>query len=81
MNIYRHTFAIHCPENGDQVIYQLEIQSTKMIYAERIVKEVCTHEPQHHETLADRLFKLFGEQQIITAHHRGIDIETRRGFE
>ena len=80
MNIYRHTFAIQCPANDEQIIYQIEIQSAKMIYAEHIVSETRTYESQYHEALADRLFALFGEKQIITATHHGVHIETRRGF-
>lgn len=81
MNIYRHNFAIQCPANDEQIIYSLEIQSSKMIYAEHIVTEVLRKESEYHEALADRLFAVFGERQTIRATHHGVQIETRRGFE
>lgn len=80
MNIYRHTFALQCPANDEQIIYSLEIQSEQMIMAEDIVKEVQRNSAEFHEALANRLFGIFGEKQIIKATHHGVHIETQRGF-
>jgi hypothetical protein len=81
MNIYRHTFALQCPANDEQIIYQLVIESATMIMAEDIVKEVQRNREEFHEALAERLYAIFGGRQVITATHHGVDIETRRGSE
>ena len=80
MNIYRLQFACRCPANDKQIIYTLEIQSDKMIYVEHIVVEVGRNESDYHEAIADRLHVTFGGQQLMTATHHGVNIETRRGF-
>lgn len=80
MNIYRHQFISACPNNGQAIIYQLEIQAAKMIQVEHIVTACKLHQKGFHEAIADELFARFGERQVIKAHHHGVDIETRRGF-
>jgi hypothetical protein len=80
MNIYRRSFVASCPQNGDRVAYALELESPVMIYAEQIELATDLFTPQYHEALADRLYQQFGGRQVLRATHRGVEIETRRGF-
>ena len=79
MNIYRHQFVCMCPENAAPIIYNLEIQSAKMIRVEHIVVACQLFQQAFHEKIADDLHARFGERQILRAHHHGVDIETVRG--
>lgn len=81
MNIYRHQFVAACPNNKKAIIYALEVQSARIIYAEHIVTACALWREGFHEAIADELFRRFGERQILRAHHHGVDIETRRGFD
>jgi hypothetical protein len=81
MNIYRHQFVCVCPSNKAQIIYELEIQSETMIHVEKIVIACQMWQEAYHEKVADNLHYQFGGRQILKAHHHGVDIETRRGFE
>lgn len=36
-NIYRHTFVARCPNNGQNVVYRLAIETTERIMVERIM--------------------------------------------
>lgn len=80
MNIYRYEFVSACPSNNQQIIYRLEIQTDSMIYVEKIVTAAALQKKAYHENIADAFHKEFGGRQILTAHHHGVDIETRRGF-
>lgn len=80
MNIYRQQFVSHCPHNGLHIIYSLEIQSDEVIHVEHIVTATRLMADSFHEDIADELHERFGGQQILKAHHHGVDIETRRGF-
>lgn len=80
MNIYRHQFVCVCPANKQPIIYQLEVQSAKMIYVEKIVVACQMWQQQYHEKIADALAEQFpGTSQVLRAHHHGVDVETRRG--
>lgn len=82
MNIYRHQFIVQCPANARPVIYDLEIQSHKMIHVEKIAVACQMWQQEFHEKIADALALQFPEtKQTLKAHHHGVDIETRRGFE
>ena len=83
MNIYRHQFVSACPNNGDVIIYALEIESDSMIQVEHITTQakLCRLDATYHEKIADAFYERFGGRQTIRAHHHGVDIETRRGFE
>lgn len=81
MNIYRHQFAAECPNNSAIIVYSLEIQSDKMIQVEHITTATALLRKGYHEAIADELHARLGGQQILNAHHHGVDIETRRGFE
>lgn len=81
VNIYRHEFVSICPNNGMAIIYSLEIETDKVIYVEHITTAVALYKRSFHEVIADDLFARFGGKQTLKAHHHGVDIETRRGFE
>lgn len=81
MNVYRYQFVTTCPNNGRAIVYALEIQSDRVIYVEHIVTACALWREGFHEAIADDLFGRFGQRQVMTAHHHGVDIETRRGFD
>jgi len=81
MNIYRHQFVVQCPANRQAIIYQLEVRSEKMIYVEKIVIACQMWAQEYHEKIADALALQFpGTEQILRAHHHGVDVETQRGM-
>jgi hypothetical protein len=81
VNIYRYEFVSVCPNNGAAIIYALEIATDRAIYVEHIKTAAALHKQAFHEAIADDLFQRFGGKQTLKAHHHGVDIETRRGFE
>jgi hypothetical protein len=82
MNIYRTHFTATCPNNGETIAYSLTIEARHVIMAEAItaaaIKASEIGKP-YHENIADMLIGALGGRQTITAHHHGVDIETRRG--
>lgn len=78
MNIYRHTFTARCPNNDATISYALEIRSRRTLMVEAIV-EVCQFDIGFHEDIAETLHSRLGGRQRLTAHHHGVDIETRHG--
>ncbi|WP_085599693.1 MULTISPECIES: hypothetical protein [unclassified Pseudomonas] len=78
MNIYRHSFVATCPADGDAIVYSLEIRSLSMIRVEHIKTATRLIRSGYQETIADELFERFGGEQIITATHQGVEIETVR---
>jgi hypothetical protein len=80
-NIYRYQFVSRCPVNNKAIVYQLEISTVQKIMVEHITICAALYDTAYHEEIADAFHKQFGGQQIIKAHHHGVDIETRRGFE
>lgn len=82
MNIYRHIFTAKCPSQpAASILYHLEIQTDQVIMVEVIVAACEEIREGFHETIADKLHQQFGGCQTMTAHHHGVDIETRRGCE
>jgi hypothetical protein len=81
MNIYRYQFVSHCPNNDRPIIYSLEIETADVIHVEHIMTAAALHETAYHEEIADDMHERFQGRQIIKAHHHGVDIETRRGFQ
>lgn len=77
MNIYSHSFTSKCPNNGAVISYELEIRSNRVIMVEEIVS-LCAVDTTYHEDLADRLYNILGGQQIMTAFHHGVRIQTIR---
>ncbi len=78
MNIYRHKFTAQCPVNGQEVQYELTIETDSMVSVESITKGCAFEAPIFHEEIAGHSIKLFGGRQTLKAHHHGVDIETRR---
>ena len=81
MNIYRYQFVSHCPNNQLPIIYSLEIETDEVIHVEHIVTAAALHDSAYHEEIADDLHERFKGRQTLKAHHHGVDIETRRGFD
>lgn len=81
MNIYRLKFIAACPANGEQIAYSLEIETTEMIRVEHLTTAAALHKTGFHEQIADDFAKRFSGRQVMKAHHHGVNIETRRGFE
>jgi len=80
MNVYARKFAAACPNNGEQIIYSLRIETDgRMIQVEHITTATALIKEGFHEQIADQLFARFGGKQTLTAHHHGVDIETVRG--
>lgn len=79
MNIYRRQFVAACPNNGEQIIYHLTIESARTIMAEHIVTATKMIRSGFHEQIADGLHEQFGGLQTLIAHHHGVDITTIRG--
>ena len=81
MNTYTRTFISACPNNGESIIYTLQItvQAGRMIPVEHIVTATALHKKGFHEAIADDLHARFGGHQVLTAHHHGVDIKTVRG--
>ena len=77
-NIYRRSFSAVCPNNGVAIDYALQILHRDTIMVEDIVAATTGLEAVYHEELADRLWERFGGVHTLTAHHHGVDIETRR---
>jgi len=82
-NTYRHKFFSHCPNNGQPIEYTVEITvpSDRKIMVEHIVTAGKLCDNEFHERIADCFYDQFRGQQVITGHHHGVDIETRRGFD
>ena len=78
MNIYRTEFFAQCPTNGDRVKYHLTIKSVDQIPVEQIIAKVDSIDEGYHEDIADQLRASFGGDQVLTADHRGVSIETIR---
>jgi len=78
MNIYRHQFVCHCPNNSLPIVYELQIETTETIMVEKITEECAKEKSAFHEKLADKFLSIFGGRQILKAHHHGVDIETIR---
>lgn len=79
MNTYRHTFSARCPRNGESIIFNLSIQTGKMIYVEHIKTACGMLREGYHEHIAASLHEQFGGQLTLTANHHGVDIETVLG--
>lgn len=78
MNIYRHTFTAVCPSDFEVIVYSLEIRSLAMIRVEHIKTATALIKQGWHEQVADQLAERFGGDQVITAVHQGVEIETVR---
>ncbi|WP_186013781.1 hypothetical protein [Burkholderia gladioli] len=80
-NIYRYQFVSNCPNNDRPIIYSMEIETDEVIHVEHIITAAVLQKTAYHEEIADQMHERFKGRQVIKAHHHGVDIETRRGFE
>lgn len=80
MNIYRFKFEAECPNNQQRIAYLVEIRITQTIMVENIARHFLSLTEGYHEDIADESYQRFGGMQTITAHHHGVDVETRRGW-
>lgn len=78
MNTYRLTFAATCPNDGELIIYKLEIKTDQVIYVEHLRAETALIKTGIQEQIADRLLLRFGGKQTMVAVHQGVEIETIR---
>lgn len=79
LNTYRHQFIAECPNNGKAIVYSLTIEADKTVMVEHITTACSLIRRGYHEDIADQLHRALGGIQTLTAHHHGVDIETRRG--
>ena len=80
MNTYKYNFEIECPNNNNQrIAYRVEITVDRVIMVENIASFFLSYTAAFHEEVADASYETFGGYQVISAHHHGVDIETRRG--
>lgn len=77
MNIYRYIFASACPNNGEAIIYALEIQTPQRIMVEHIKTACAMHKKAFHEDIAADLHQRFGGTLTLKANHHGVEIESR----
>lgn len=80
-NVYRHQFVCVCPNNDKPIIYDLMIETDAVIQVEHITTAAALQKRAYHEAIADEFHARFGGRQTLKAHHHGVDIETRRGFD
>lgn len=79
MNIYRIPFSVKCPNNSHVISYSLSVESKATIMVEDIVAAVdALPDDGFQEDIADQLADALPGLHTITAHHGGVDIETRR---
>lgn len=78
MNIYRHTFATSCPNDGDMIVYRLEIRSDSIIWVEHIKTATALIKSGIQELIADSLHKTLGGSLTLIGTHQGIEIESIR---
>jgi hypothetical protein len=75
--IYKHQFVSQCPNNGLPIVYDLCIETDKMIQVEKIVTACGYLRNAYHEDIAKALANLFpGTHQSLRAMHHGVHIET-----
>jgi hypothetical protein len=61
-----------------RIKYELEIQTTSVIFVESILDFLDKIDNQYHENLADLLLEKFGGKQQLVAFHHGVVIKTER---
>lgn len=78
MNTYSTEFFGKCPTNNVRIKYELEIQTTSIIFVESILEFINKIDNQYHEIMADLLLERFGGKQVLVAYHHGVVIKTER---
>lgn len=80
MNKYTVKFFANCPNNGVRVEYTLTITVRKTIQVETLIDAISGYDNWYHEDIADNLSNKFNGQQVLTAFHHGVFIETIRDY-
>ena len=80
MNKYTVKFFAKCPSNGVRVEYRLAITASKTIKVELLIETVSQYDGWFHEDIADSLSDRFKGQQVLSAFHHGVFIETTRVY-
>lgn len=78
MNKYTVKFFARCPANGVRVEYTLAITANKTIKVEVLIDTISQYDGWFHEDIADSLSERFEGQQVLSAFHHGVFIETTR---
>ncbi len=78
MNKYTVKFFANCPNNGVRIEYTLTITVRKTIEVETLIDTTSKYDNWYHEDIADSLSERFKGQQVLTAFHHGVFIETVR---
>lgn len=78
LNIYRHSFVASCPNDGEMIVYKLEIRSTRMIMVEHIKTATALIKSGHQERIADDLAERFGAHLILIGTHQGVELTSIR---
>lgn len=76
MNCYSYTFVSACPNNGEAIIYTLEIMTPERIMVEHIKTACAMHKKAFHEDIAADLHQRFGGLLTLKANHHGVQIAT-----
>lgn len=79
MNSYSYSFPVICPNDGENIIFNLTLETYDTIYVEDLKSFLDLHKTSYQEKLADALYLKFGGSQKIEAYHQGILITTSRG--
>jgi len=78
LNIYRHAFSATCPNDGDLILYKLEIRSVSIIWVEHIKTATALIKQGVQEQIADSLHKSLGGSLTLIGTHQGVEIESIR---
>lgn len=78
MNKYTVKFFAKCPSNGVRIEYTLAITASKTIKVEFLIETISQYDGWFHEDIADNLSDQLGGNQILSAFHHGVLIETTR---
>ena len=76
-NTYRYVFGATCPNDGETIIYGLEIRSDDRIMVEAI-KDACANWTSgFQEDIAEALHAEFPNASVqLRAQHQGVEIVT-----
>jgi len=90
-NIYKKEFAAFCPINGEEIFYELILESEDEMVMVESINETIEHMEDvvcsdlgaalvgYHEDVADFLYQELGYKQTLSAVHHGVHIKTVRG--
>jgi hypothetical protein len=79
MNIYETSWYCKCPLNKIRVLYELKIESSDLIYVEKLMEYIETNcKEGFQEVIADEIKSHFGGKQTIKANHHSVTITTIR---